>query len=396
MPGRVDTRPGDPQLRRPTRPRSRAGAPYREGVLGHPVIGQPADRPDAGRPRPRRARLQGPRPARAPTTRSCPSSPNAGPSTPSGKTWTFQLRDGRDLAGRRAGHGRRRRVHRPGAQDPAYTGPVAGSWHEVTATAIDAARRSVHAHHAARRLPAGGDPADASRASPRGRARRGARDEPVRPGAGRHRAVRRSASSTTTDARARAGCDRSTLPASDAAEPPDATSATTRPLACAAHPAAVPVPRPAWSFASSTARTRSPRRSDAARSTRSSGLPPAVVRGVSRRPPGAGCRVPASDADGRPAQPAPRSIPSCRARVRNALLEAIDRSAIVRDVFGSAAAAASDPIPPTSWAFDARRRPRRSRSTRSAATAAQGGRLDRRPTAGGRRTAQGPAARSRS
>ena len=39
-------------------------------------------------------------------------------------------------------------------------------------------------------------------------------------------------------------------------------------------------------------------------------------------------------------------------RVRTALLEAIDRSAIVRDAFGGAATVASDPIPPTSPLFD--------------------------------------------
>ena len=39
--------------------------------------------------------------------------------------------------------------------------------------------------------------------------------------------------------------------------------------------------------------------------------------------------------------------------VRLALLEAIDRAAIVGDAFGSRATVADAPIPPTSWAFDA-------------------------------------------
>jgi len=40
-------------------------------------------------------------------------------------------------------------------------------------------------------------------------------------------------------------------------------------------------------------------------------------------------------------------------RVRQALLAAIDRQAIIRSVFGDLAATATSPIPPTSWAFDA-------------------------------------------
>ena len=101
--------------------------PYREGVLGPPVSVSPLTARTPGRPRPRRPRLLRASSGTARTARSCPTSPSAGRSTPTGTIWTFQLRARRALAGRRAGHRRRRRRSRSDVlQDPAYTGPAPG------------------------------------------------------------------------------------------------------------------------------------------------------------------------------------------------------------------------------------------------------------------------------
>jgi peptide/nickel transport system substrate-binding protein len=55
--------------------------------------------------------------------------------------------------------------------------------------------------------------------------------------------------------------------------------------------------------------------------------------------------------------------------VRRALLAAIDRQAIVTSVFGDLAAVADGPIPPTSWAFDAAASPTTAHSAKAAAAA---------------------------
>jgi peptide/nickel transport system substrate-binding protein len=57
------------------------------------------------------------------------------------------------------------------------------------------------------------------------------------------------------------------------------------------------------------------------------------------------------------------------ARVRNALLEAVDRAAIVDEAFGGYASVADSPIPPTSWAFDPAASPPVKRDLKAAAKA---------------------------
>ena len=106
--------------------------PYVEGVLGAPVVRLPADRPDPGRSRPRRAALRRPRAQRA--GRHARARPRrALVRGRVGQDVDVRPARGRALARRRAGHGRRRRSSRSETlQDPAYTGPSARSWTEVT------------------------------------------------------------------------------------------------------------------------------------------------------------------------------------------------------------------------------------------------------------------------
>ena len=77
-----------------------------------------------------------------------------------GKTWTFHLRpdarwhDGEPVTAEDVVYTIQT------LQDPAYTGPASSSWSEVSVEALSPARGDVHAQDAARRVPAGRDPAD--------------------------------------------------------------------------------------------------------------------------------------------------------------------------------------------------------------------------------------------
>ena len=92
--------------------------------------------------------------------RSCPTSPSAGPSTRAarcGRSSSARTRPGRTaIRSRRTTSCSRSTALR----DPAYTGPGAGSWNEVTVDRRRAAARWCSPQDAARRLPPGGDPAD--------------------------------------------------------------------------------------------------------------------------------------------------------------------------------------------------------------------------------------------
>ena len=83
-----------------------------------------------------------------------------------------------------------------------------------------------------------------------------------------------------------------------------------------------------------------------------SGLPPAVAADLGSAADSRLLRYPASTLttvllNQRPDHPEFRSV-----GVRTALLQAIDRTALVRQVWASLAVAATDPIPPSSWLFD--------------------------------------------
>ena len=99
-----------------------------------------------------------------PTARSCPTWPRAGRSTRRGKVWTFGLRDDARWHDGEPVTADDVRVHDRDAPGPAYSGPGATSWSEVTVERQSARdRRHVHPDDAAGRLPPGRDPA----ASPR-------------------------------------------------------------------------------------------------------------------------------------------------------------------------------------------------------------------------------------
>ena len=99
---------------------------------------------------------------------------------PTGKSWTFTLRpdatwhDGTPVTAQDV-------VYTVGVlNDPAYTGPGAGSWSEVTATAVDERTVRFDLGDAARWVPRAGDPADRSGPPARRRAGRRAGHRSVR------------------------------------------------------------------------------------------------------------------------------------------------------------------------------------------------------------------------
>ena len=361
-------------------------------------LGQPADRADPGRPRPRRAHLQRPRPQR-PGGTIVPDLAARWTVDATGKTWTFHLRDGRALARRRAGHRRRRRASRSRRlQDPAYMGPAPTSWSEVDGRRPVAARRSrftlttplggflqaatqpiAPAHllgdvpvdllpdHPFGRQPVGSGPFAAGHA--RRRARR------ARPGRGRPARRPRRPPTRRPSRPTRCTTARPTRPpgAPDAVprrDRPAASSTTGRPLAAAYRAGDL----------------------DAA-----SGLPPATAADLAadaRQPAPA---LPGRDADRGPAQPARRRTPSSATRrCARRCSRRSTATALVESVFAGAAVAAPDPVPPSSPLFDAGGRPGRRRSSRAGEEGAQGRRLD----AEGRRLAparrEGAARASRS
>src|SRR3954447_23972866 len=114
-----------------------AVTPYREGVLGRPVAVNPlAARTQADRDLV--ALVFSGLVARGPDGALVPDLASRWTADPSGKSWTFNLRpdarwqDGEPVTADDV-------AYTVGVlRDPAYTGPGAGSWREVTATALDA------------------------------------------------------------------------------------------------------------------------------------------------------------------------------------------------------------------------------------------------------------------
>ena len=183
--------------------------PHRHPRRPPPQVRRPSAVAPVPRRRPRPTRLDQPadRAHRRPTATSSRSSSAAssasaraatlvpdlaerGRSTTTGKVWTFDLRDdarwhdGIPVTAQDVVFTIRT------LQDPAYTGPAAGSWSEVTGRRDRRRGRSVHPA-----TPLGGflqaaDPADRAGPPARRRPGRGARRPSVRRGTGRVRAVR--------------------------------------------------------------------------------------------------------------------------------------------------------------------------------------------------------------
>jgi peptide/nickel transport system substrate-binding protein len=236
-------------------------------------------------------------------------------------------------------------------RDPDYTGPGAGSWAGVTATAVDAgtvrfdlatplggflelATQPIAPAHLLRDVPIGALADD-----PFGRA-------PVGSGPfvltelDDDRAVLEPAATVQLGAP-----DAEATPGAIPSDPLGTTAPTRRP--------AVPEPaigRMEFRFFDDEATLSSAFRAgelDAA-----SGLAPADAAGLAASTSSRELRYPGTTLTTvllnlRPSHPELRDP-----AVRLALLQAIDRAAIVSDAFGSRAAIADAPIPPTSWAFD--------------------------------------------
>ena len=187
---------------RPSRPRAATAraqptraadaAPYARASSAAPIDVSPLRRPHPGRPRPRRARVPGPRPLGPDGTLDRRRPRRALDDVdPTGATWTFHLRpdarwqDGEPVTADDVV------FTVDTSSDPDYTGPGAGSWREVTATAVDARTVRFDLDDAARRVPPGSRPSRSRRrtcsaTSPLGRAGQ----RPVRPAPGRLRPVR--------------------------------------------------------------------------------------------------------------------------------------------------------------------------------------------------------------
>ena len=165
-------------------------APVSRGLGGSAGVDQPADGEVAGRSRPRRADLLGARPQSGPNGTVVPDLAARWSVDDDGKVWTFDLQpdatwhDGEPVTADDV-------VFTIDVlKDPAYTGPAATSWSEVTVRAASADAGDVHARDAARWFPPGGDPADRPVPPARRHPDRGAARRSLRPVADRRRAVR--------------------------------------------------------------------------------------------------------------------------------------------------------------------------------------------------------------
>ena len=206
--------------------------PYREGVLGRPVSVSPLT-----------AKTQADRDLVAlvfsglvrngPNGTLVPDLAEHWTVDATGTIWTFQLRDdacwhdGEPVTADDVAYTIRV------LQDPAYTGPAARSWNEVTVQPKGAADDRLHARDAARRIPPAGHPAD--RAGPPARRH---------PGRGPRRR-RRSATSRSGRARSRSRASTASTPSSS------------RPRRCSRHcPTEAPSPGATDSLATPLATPR--------------------------------------------------------------------------------------------------------------------------------------------
>jgi peptide/nickel transport system substrate-binding protein len=325
--------------------------PYREGVLGRAVSVNPLG-----------ARTQADRDlvalvfeglvARGPDGTLVPGLASRWTEDPAGKSWTFTLRpdakwqDGEPVTADDV-------VFTVGAlRDPAYTGPGAGNWSEVTATAVDArtvrfdlatplggflelATQPIAPAHLLADVPVAGMADD-----PFGRAPVGSGPFVLTELDDDH-AVLESAASVHLGAP-----DPEPTPAGIPNDPLGTVAPTKRP--------AVPQPaiaRMEFRFYDDEATLESAFRNKDVDVV--SGLPPAAAASLAASTSAQELRYPGTTLTTvilnlRPSHPELRDP-----AVRLALLQALDRPAILGDAFGGRATVAEAPIPPTSWAFDA-------------------------------------------
>lgn len=232
-------------------------------------------------------------------------------------------------------------------KDPAYHGPLAGSWREVTASAIDS--ESVQFDLATPvagflglatlpLLPAHllrGVPVDQLADSDFSR-------HPV--GSGHFRLVSWDAASATLEP---------VVPAGTAASPSASASGSSGPVASpdlAGRRVVAELPKVELDFFTNATAMAAAFR--AGRLTAAGGLPPEQVQALEQLSATRLIRYPTSDLTAvvlnlRPSHPEFRD-----ARVRLALLEAIDRDAIVSSVLLGTGERADTLVPPSSWAFD--------------------------------------------
>ena len=325
--------------------------PYREGVLGRAINVNPLA-----------ARTQADRDLvalvfdglveRGPDGMLVPDLATRWTADATGTSWTFSLRpdarwqDGEPVTADDV-------VYTIGVlRDPAYTGPGAGSWQGVTATAVDErtvrfdlatplggflelATQPIAPAHLLREVPV-----DALADDPFGRAPVGSGPFVLTELDDDHAVLEPAASVKLGDP----GVDES--PAPIPSDPLATTTPTKRPS----------VPEPAltmmeFRFFDDDATLEAAFRSGDLDAV--SGLAPAAAADLATSASARELRYPGTTLttvilNQRPSHPELRDP-----AVRLALLQAIDRNAIVDDAFGSRGSVADAPIPPTSWAFDA-------------------------------------------
>jgi peptide/nickel transport system substrate-binding protein len=348
-------------------PTSPAVVPYREGVLGRAVTVNPLG-----------ARTQADRDlvalvfeglvARGPNGTLVPGLASRWTVDPTGKTWTFTLRpdarwhDGEPVTADDV-------AYTVGVlRDPSYTGPGAGSWPEVTATAVDArtirfdlatplggflelATQPIAPAHLLRDVPV-----DNLADDPFGRAPVGSGPFVLTELDDDH-AVLEPAASVQLGAP-----QQDPSLAAIPSDPLGTTTPTRRP--------AVPEPllaRMEFRFFDEDAALATAFRDGDVDAV--SGLPPATAADLAVSTSAKELRYPGTTLttvilNQRLSHPELRDP-----AVRLALLEALDRAAIVSDAFRSRATVADAPIPPTSWAFDATASPRVTTNAKAAAAA---------------------------
>ena len=325
--------------------------PYREGVLGRAVSVNPlAARTQADRDL--MALVFEGLVARGPDGSVVPGLASRWTTDPSGKSWTFTLRpdarwhDGEPVTADDV-------VYTVNAlRDPGYTGPGAGSWSEITATAVDdrtvrfdlatplggfleLATQPIAPAHLLRDVPIDGLADD-----PFGRAPVGSGPFVLTELDDDHAVLEPAASVQLGEPEAEPS------PARIPDDPLGTTTPTKRPS----------VPEPAIArmefrfFDDATSLETAFRDGDL---DAVSGLPPADAAALASSASARELRYPGTTLTSvilnlRPSHPELRDP-----AVRLALLQALDRTAMVDEAFGSQATVADSPIPPTSWAFDA-------------------------------------------
>jgi peptide/nickel transport system substrate-binding protein len=334
---------------KPTPP---AVEPYREGVVGRPFSVSPLA-----------ARTQADRDlvalvfdgllARGPDGRLVPDLATSWSVDATGRSWTFDLRpdatwhDGVPVTADDV-------VYTVDVlRDPAYEGPGAGSWNEVTATAVDArtvridlatplggflelATQPIAPAHLLRDVPVEGLADD-----PFGRAPVGSGPFVLTELDDDHAVLEPAATTSLSEPVGEPS------PAPIPSDPLGTTAPTRRPAI--AEPQLGRMEFRFFDDGAGVAKAFEAGELDAA-----SGLGFAEAAALSSTSAGArelrypGTTLSTVVLNLRPSHPELRDP-----AVRLALLQAIDRPAVVREVFAARAALADSPIPPTSWAFDA-------------------------------------------